>query len=443
MVTKQAPRASIMLIPAPQSCLPLSSLLLPLLLGVTGVTSQEELQVIQPETVSVAAGETVTLPCQLSSLHPLGPTKWFRGTVPNRELIYDFKGTQDKHLFPRVRNASDSTKRDNLDFSIRISNITPADAGTYYCVRFSKGSPDDKEHKSGPGTQVTVSGTSEPEWQVLQPEGPMLVAEGETLLLRCTVVGSSIEDRVKWIKVKVQDKQEIYNFKHGVFPGVLPLRQRTLEPLKWDYSIYIHNVTKEHGGNYHCVKSDGSHKPVKMMLDVGTSVLVMGAGDPEPDLRITQPQESVSVTTGSSVVLNCTVFGSGPPGPIRWFRGTGVSREATYNFEGLSHPNVTAVRASGNDYSILLKGVSTDNAGTYYCVKFQKTSNRQYMSGQGTRLKVKAKPISSQETDSSNASPVTESSTGLLSTVLLVVLGLKAVTLVALLLALAARRRSP
>ncbi|XP_075384072.1 signal-regulatory protein beta-2 [Tenrec ecaudatus] len=290
---------------------------------------------------------------------------------------------------------------------------------------------------------TSLSGTSEQEGQVLQPEGPMLVAEGDTLLLRCTVVGASIEDMVKWIRVKIQDKQEIYNFKHGVFPGVLPMRQRASEPLKWDYSIYIHNVTKEHAGNYHCVRFDGLQEPSKMMLEMGTSVLVMGAGDPEPDMWITQPQESVSATTGSSVLLNCTVFGNGPPGPIRWFRGTGVSREATYNFEGLSHPNVTAVRASGNDFSILLKGVSTDDAGTYYCVKFQRTNNRQYMSGQGTRLKVKAKSMSPQETDISKDSPVKGSSTGMLSTVLLVVLGLKAMTLAALLLALAARRRSP
>ncbi|XP_045151127.1 tyrosine-protein phosphatase non-receptor type substrate 1 isoform X1 [Echinops telfairi] len=165
--------------------------------GVT--TSQEELQVIQPETVSVAAGETVTLSCQLSSLHPVGSIKWFRGTLPNRQLIYDFKGTQDKgHLFLRVRNASDPTKRDNLDFSIRISNITPADAGTYYCVKFSKGSPDDKEHKSGPGTRVTVSA---------QPSAPLVLGPsarttpGQTVSFTCESHGFSPRDvSLKWFK---------------------------------------------------------------------------------------------------------------------------------------------------------------------------------------------------------------------------------------------------
>ncbi|KAL4680657.1 hypothetical protein H8959_022598 [Pygathrix nigripes] len=44
-----------------------------------------------------------------------------------------------------------------MDFSIRISNITPADAGTYYCVKFRKGSPS-VEMKSGAGTELSVRG---------------------------------------------------------------------------------------------------------------------------------------------------------------------------------------------------------------------------------------------------------------------------------------------
>ncbi|XP_070445099.1 signal-regulatory protein beta-2 isoform X3 [Equus przewalskii] len=271
----------------------------------------------------------------------------------------------------------------------------------------------------------------------------MLVAEGETLLLRCTFVGSCLDDMIKWVKVSNQDQQEIYNFKHGIFPGVTPMIQRTLEPLNCDYSIYIHIVTREHAGTYHCVRFDGLSEHPEKKLDEGTSVLVKGAGDSEPDLWIMQPQELVSSTTGDTVLLNCTVLGNGPPGPIRWFRGSGLSREAIYNFEGLSHPNVTAVRASNSDFSILLHGVSTEYAGTYYCVKFQRKLNRQYLSGQGTRLRVKAKPSAPQETEFINERVARIFPSGLLSVLTLVVLGLKAVTLAAFLLALAVRRRNP
>ncbi|TKC34137.1 hypothetical protein EI555_020492, partial [Monodon monoceros] len=242
------------------------------------------------------------------------------------------------------------------------------------------------------GLSSSVAGASEQskggKWQVLQPEGPMLVAEGETLLLRCTVVGSCTDDMIQWVKVSNQGQQEIYNFKHGFFPGVMPMIQKTLEPLNCDYSIYIHNVTTKHAGTYHCVRLDGLNEHPGKKLDEGTSVLVKRAGDPEPDLWIIQPQELVLATSGDTVLLNCTVLGDGPPRPIRWFRGAGLSREAIYNFRGISYPNVTAVRASNNDFSILLRGISTEHSGTYYCVKFQRKPNGQYLSGQGTRLRV-------------------------------------------------------
>ncbi|XP_074974760.1 uncharacterized protein LOC125622135 isoform X3 [Caretta caretta] len=57
---------------------------------------------------------------------------------------------------------------DKSDFTIRISDTRPADAGTYRCVKFKKvsgageedkkGSAADEEFRSGAGTVVTVSG---------------------------------------------------------------------------------------------------------------------------------------------------------------------------------------------------------------------------------------------------------------------------------------------
>ncbi|XP_048667147.1 signal-regulatory protein beta-1-like isoform X7 [Marmota marmota marmota] len=141
-----------MSVPASQLKCPGPVLLLTLLLGLTGAAAQE-LQVIQPEkSVSVAAGESATLHCTVTSLLPVGPMQWFKGAGPGLELIYNFLGG----YFPRVTVLSDATKRDNRDFSIRISNVTPADAGTYYCVKFQKSTPVDKEYKSGPGTELSV-----------------------------------------------------------------------------------------------------------------------------------------------------------------------------------------------------------------------------------------------------------------------------------------------
>ncbi|XP_054397682.2 signal-regulatory protein beta-1 [Pongo abelii] len=147
---------------------PCPFLLLTLLLGLTGVAGEEELQVIQPEkSVLVAAGESATLHCAMTSLMPVGPIMWFRGAGPGRELIYN--QVEEGH-FSRVTTVSDLTKRNNMDFSIRISNITPADAGTYYCVKFRKGIPEDVEFKSGAGTELSVHGLAMP------PTAPLLIA---------------------------------------------------------------------------------------------------------------------------------------------------------------------------------------------------------------------------------------------------------------------------
>ncbi|XP_044909736.1 signal-regulatory protein beta-1-like isoform X1 [Felis catus] len=182
-----------MLAPASGPHLP-PYLLLALLLGLTGVAGEAELQVIQPEKlVSVTAGETATLHCTLTSLVPVGKIRWFRGTGPDRELIFSFGGGH----FPRVTNVSDTTRRNNMDFSIRISNITPADAGTYYCVKFQKGAPE-VEFKSGPGTQVTVSAKPSPP----VVSGPTARATPEqTVSFTCESHGFSPRNvTLKWFK---------------------------------------------------------------------------------------------------------------------------------------------------------------------------------------------------------------------------------------------------
>ncbi|XP_057575722.1 signal-regulatory protein beta-1-like [Hippopotamus amphibius kiboko] len=193
--TEQAPLASTMPIPASWFHLPPLCLQLTLLLGLTGVAGEDELQVIQPErSVSVAAGETATLRCTITSLLPVGPVAWFRGTGPGWELIYSQQGG----LFPRAATVSDTTRRNNTDFSIRISNITPADTGVYYCVKFKKGDPNDTEVKSGPGTHLTVSAKPSPP----MVSGPAVRASPEqTVSFTCTSHGFSPRNiSLKWFK---------------------------------------------------------------------------------------------------------------------------------------------------------------------------------------------------------------------------------------------------
>ncbi|XP_059752525.1 signal-regulatory protein beta-1-like [Balaenoptera ricei] len=209
-------------IPVSLSHHPPPCLLLTLLLGLTGVAGENELQVIQPErSVSVAAGETATLHCNVTSLLPVGPVNWFRGTGPGRELIYSRKGG----AFPRVTNVSDTTRRNNTDFSIRIRNITPADTGMYYCVKFQRANPD-VEVKSGPGTHLAVSAKPSPP----VVSGPAVrVTPEQTVSFTCESHGFSPRNiSLKW-------------FKNG---NELSASQTNVEPEENSASYSISSTTK-------------------------------------------------------------------------------------------------------------------------------------------------------------------------------------------------------
>ncbi|XP_062059944.1 signal-regulatory protein beta-1-like [Lepus europaeus] len=196
--------------PASQPPLPCAFLLLTLLLQLTAAAAQEELRVTQPDRwASVAEGNTVTLRCTMNTLVPVGPTKWFRGAGPDRKEIYSFKGGH----YPRVTNVSDTTKRNNTDFSIRIRDITPADAGTYYCVKFRKQGGDDVEFKSGGGTQVSVS--AKPSTPKVSGPGARATPE-QTVDFTCESHGFSPRNiSLKWFK----NGNELPAFQTSVYPA--------------------------------------------------------------------------------------------------------------------------------------------------------------------------------------------------------------------------------
>ncbi|XP_028379678.2 signal-regulatory protein beta-1-like [Phyllostomus discolor] len=130
----------------------------------------------------------------MTSISPVGPVMWFRGTGPGRELIYSQQGGHSPH----VTSVTDTTRRNNMDFSILISNINPADTGTYYCVKFRKAEPKNTEFKSGAGTRLIVSA---------QPSPPVVSAPmgratpGQTASFTCKSHGFSPRSIVlRWFK---------------------------------------------------------------------------------------------------------------------------------------------------------------------------------------------------------------------------------------------------
>lgn len=110
-------------------------------------------EVQQPEKrVWVTVGQTLTLTCMVTESGPLGPVKWLKGWGSSNQTVYDQKGSSYR--------ATRAVNESNTDFTIRIEDIHPEDAGTYYCVKFRKNTLGDEFFGRGQGTEVSVYETS-------------------------------------------------------------------------------------------------------------------------------------------------------------------------------------------------------------------------------------------------------------------------------------------
>uniref|UniRef100_A0A8C3IYT5 Ig-like domain-containing protein n=1 Tax=Calidris pygmaea TaxID=425635 RepID=A0A8C3IYT5_9CHAR len=88
--------------------------------------------------------------------------------------------------------------------------------------------------------------------------------------------------------------------------------------------------------------------------------------------ELQQPQDKVSVKAGETLTLTCTVSPGGPAGPVKWLKGWGSENQTIYGETG-SFPRVTrALDGSNTDFSIHIRDVQPEDAGTYYCAKFRK-----------------------------------------------------------------------
>ncbi|NXH16456.1 SIRB1 protein, partial [Bucco capensis] len=112
--------------------------------------------------------------------------------------------------------------------------------------------------------------------------------------------------------------------------------------------------------------------------------------------QLQQPQDKVSVTAGDTLTLTCTTTGYGPPGPVRWLKGWGSENKTIYDGQTGFSPRVTTlVNGSNNNFSIHIRDVQPEDAGTYYCVKYRRAPGRGlevFAHGNGTEVSVYAKP---------------------------------------------------
>ncbi|XP_043940640.1 uncharacterized protein LOC122812296 isoform X3 [Protopterus annectens] len=122
-----------------------------LLMTLCILTATYGLTIFQTSSVTGSEGGTVIMNCRLSE-ESLGPVRWYKGDNQQQLLYSDIRNNKSD---PRVMRALQDNATRNIDFSIKFTNITRDDAGTYYCVKLNS----DKAtvNASGSGTKLYFS----------------------------------------------------------------------------------------------------------------------------------------------------------------------------------------------------------------------------------------------------------------------------------------------
>ncbi|KAM6378682.1 signal-regulatory protein beta-1-like [Pluvialis apricaria] len=110
--------------------------------------------------------------------------------------------------------------------------------------------------------------------------------------------------------------------------------------------------------------------------------------------ELQQPQDKVSVAVGKTLTLTCITSSRGPAGPVRWLKGLGSGNQTIYD-QTVYIPGVSrASDGSNTNFTIHIRDVCPQDAGTYYCVKFKRSvlGDVVLRHGKGTEVSVHAKP---------------------------------------------------
>ncbi|XP_036607449.1 tyrosine-protein phosphatase non-receptor type substrate 1-like [Trichosurus vulpecula] len=110
-------------------------------------TDTQDVSIEQPlSLVTATIGGSAILQCRSKTDLPAGPVRWYKGTGPNRTLIF-----YDRGSYTRIQKVHNT----NRILDIRISNITSQDEGVYYCIKFLKNP--EREFSSRTGTRLAIS----------------------------------------------------------------------------------------------------------------------------------------------------------------------------------------------------------------------------------------------------------------------------------------------
>ncbi|XP_043940622.1 signal-regulatory protein beta-2-like [Protopterus annectens] len=332
------------------------------------------LMVYQTLTVTGEEGDTVIMNCTMSH-NTSGPVRWYK--EENLQKVLYSELIDEKSDTRATRIVHDEKER-NKDFSITFENITLEDAGVYYCVKFKS----DKVNvaTTGSGTRLYVSGG----YNLTICQTPAVTgAEGDTVIMQCAL-SKDILGPVRWYKGNNRKNlmhSELPNEKSDARVRSNAVKDPTSNTV---YSITFTSISLKDAGIYYCVKFKSDQK-TEAASGSGTQLYVIRGYN-----LIVHQTLSITGIEGGTVIMQCTLSKE-TIGPVRWYKGSNLKMLFYSQLsDGTSDARVSQVVHEGpsrnTDHSITFTGITLDDAGVYYCVKFKSDGKTVATTGSGTRL---------------------------------------------------------
>lgn len=240
------------------------------------------------------------------------------------------------------RNLSETTQNITISFK-------PTQPGYMTC------------HAAGNETKESTASGSVMIGDIVRPfkiSGPFdRIADGDSVEIKCAVIVYNYSDKILWVK----DGNIVEN---GT--GVIVKKFNTT--YSYHTTLTWTNITKTHGGNYHCLAHSRSNKTFKD--DQFVTILVH---PPEPPTIVSNFKNTIyKQSMGDSFLVTCKV--SGLPNPsLVWYKNNEVFQIG----EG-KHSIDPDIVISPDNSTIEFKYLKVKDSGVYQCrAKNRITSNQE------------------------------------------------------------------
>nr|1DZB_A Chain A, SCFV FRAGMENT 1F9 [Mus musculus]1DZB_B Chain B, SCFV FRAGMENT 1F9 [Mus musculus] len=235
----------------------------------------------------------------------------------------------------------------------------------------------------------------------LQQSGAELVKPGASVKLSCTASGFNIKDTyMHWVKQRPEQGLEWIgridpangNTKYDPkFQGKATITADTSSNTAY---LQLSSLTSEDTAVYYCARWD-------WYFDVwgqGTTVTVSsggggsgggGSGGGGSDIELTQSPSSMYTSLGERVTITCKAS-QDINSYLRWFQQKPGKSPKTLIYYATSLadgvPSRFSGSGSGQDYSLTISSLESDDTTTYYCLQHGESP---YTFGGGTKLEIK------------------------------------------------------